>query len=348
MSVCLMVASSSAHGLQIILNDLGGAAPGSLAGDGFNVAADYWESHFNDNTVVSIDVGFSTLNPGVLGQAQSYTQSTSYASIRDALINDVTTSTDQTVADHLMLSDSLSFLSTDSSGHVFFDNNNSNNNRYLNVNRANLKALGLAGASSLPDATITFSDAFGYDFDPSDGVSSSLFDFVGIAIHEIGHALGFVSGVDYIDYYSGSGGGAGAVNSFESFPIYSVLDLFRFSERSLAMAPTAQDLGIGDAAQYFSTDAGQSVIAPFATGRYNGDGTQASHWKNIAGIGILKPTISRGSVGVFTENDLLAFDAIGFDRVTVATPPPVPVPISSTLFLFLVGLLSMNYARKII
>ncbi len=345
----LVTLSSQSLALQIILNDVGGADPNSQAGIAFRAASQFWESNFSDNIAVHLDVGFTSLGSNILGQARSFSQSTSYADIRNAIIQDITTNTDQVAATHLPISEALSFLSNDPNGNIFLDDNGSKNNSFLNVNRANLKALGLAQPSSLPDAEITFSSDFGFDFDQSDGVASHLFDFIGIATHEIGHALGFVSGVDFLDYYSGDGPGNGILTSFDNRSIYSVLDLFRFSDRSLDQGPSTRDLAFKDATQYFSIDDGLTNTALFSTGSYNGDGKQASHWKNISDIGILKPTISRGSIGSFTENDFLAFDVIGYDRIeTTSEPEPVPVPLPSNLLLMLVGILSINYARKII
>ena len=60
--------------------------------------------------------------------------------------------------------------------------------------------------------SIGFNSAFAFDFDPRDGISSSAFDFEGVVIHEIGHALGFVSVIG---------------NSSVSNPIFFPWDLFR-------------------------------------------------------------------------------------------------------------------------
>lgn len=344
--LCSFMFCPQALGLQIILNDTGGAAPGTEPGDAFAVAASFWEDQFSDPIDVYIDVGFSTLGSGILGQAQSFTTPTSYTDIRSALFSDIQTDTDSTVFNHLPVSQFLSFLTNEPDGSLIIDDNQSVNNSTLKVNNANLKALGLL-SNAQTDAAITFSDQFAYDFNPDDGVSSTLFDFVGIAIHEIGHALGFVSGVDFIDFYSANGPGSGVVSTFDFWDIFSVLDLFRFSQRSLSFGESTRDLAIFDASQYFSIDDGLTAIAPFSSGRYNGDGHQASHWENITDIGIMKPTISRGQVGEFTLNDLLAFDAIGFDPIFQEgpeeppnpEPEPVPIPLPPSTSLFLLGLL---------
>jgi hypothetical protein len=68
------------------------------------------------------------------------------------------------------------------------------------MSTSNAKALGLvAGNAPGIDGSITFSSNFSFDLDPSDGISAGDYDFVGIATHELGHLLGFVSGVDVLD-----------------------------------------------------------------------------------------------------------------------------------------------------
>ena len=58
----------------------------------------------------------------------------------------------------------------------------------------------------------------------------------------------------------------------------------------------------------------------FSTGRLNGDGRQASHWKDNLGLGILDPTFAPGELGMVTPLDVRAFDVIGYDLVVVPEP----------------------------
>ncbi|MEG8055071.1 hypothetical protein QP185_20865 [Sphingomonas aerolata] len=85
-----------------------------------------------------------------------------------------------------------------------------------------------------------------------------------MAIHEIGHALGFVSGVDLLDVYGiGDGPGSGALGySLNDTSIYSALDMFRYSadptDILLGSAPSL-DLSVGGM-KYFSINGGNSAL----------------------------------------------------------------------------------------
>ena len=222
-----------------------------------------------------------------------------------------------------------------------FDNDDSANNATLAITRANAKALGYTGLTGA-DATIRFSSDFAFDFDPTNGIANNSYDFLGIAIHEIGHALGFVSGVDTYDVLGTNGPNAADDRNFNNFTINSVLDLYRYTSDPGNVAPGGPflDWSTGGSA-YFSLDKGATMFTLggntglFSTGQFNGDGRQASHWKDNAyaggalcsnatkvPIGILDPTAGRCEELAVTAMDIAAFDVMGWNtRVNVLAHP---------------------------
>lgn len=333
----LLACVSTSSALHIVLNAAPGMAPAALAG--FQLAANYWQSQLADNVTVNIDVDFSVLGANILGSTGSSQEVFFAADILDALAADATTATDFLAVGNLpSLSTlgSLSFLTQRNteagSAIASLDNDDlndsdSNNNRYLAVNSANARALGWdPNDANYVDASISFSSLFSWDFDPSDGIGTGLQDFVGVTIHEMGHALGFVSGVDDVDYFITQ------PLDLDEYAVFSVLDLFRYS------APGTLDLSVGSPS-YFSLDGGMTQLGLLSTGSTvnGGDGRQASHWKDHLGLGIMDPTANpAGQVNTPTALDLVAFDAIGWDLV----PEP------SAALLALVGIATGLARRK--
>ncbi|RYF40306.1 MAG: PEP-CTERM sorting domain-containing protein [Cytophagaceae bacterium] len=135
--------------------------------------------------------------------------------------------------------------------------------------------------------------------------------------------------------------------------------MFRYSTdptNILLGADTSLDLSVGGE-KYFSVDGGKTALFgnTFSTGRYNGDGQQASHWSDTAGCaignGIMDPTFCFGQTGYVTGLDLAAYDAMGWnlstDALTYGTTSTssiysqfvVPaVPETSTWGMMIVGL----------
>jgi hypothetical protein len=297
--------------------------------DGFAEAGGLWSSIFSDNVTVKIDINFIALGTNILGQAGSTQQTFSYTQVRNALNADKSSTEDNTAVTNLSSNPAFNMLLNRTynnpngigSATTYLDNDGDANNTTIRMTNANAKALGLA-TTGTSDASISFSNLFTWDFDRSNGITAGTFDFVGVAAHEIGHALGFISGVDILDINSPNV--VDNVNYYyndNQFTFVNTLDLFRYSTASTAQG--AIDWTADTRDKYFSLDGGSTKIVSFSTGVNYGDGSQASHWKDNLGIGIMDPTFGKGELGIISENDKLALDVIGWNRAS-ATAVPEP------------------------
>lgn len=286
---------------------------------GFQLAANFIQSRFSDNVNVVIDRGFTSLGGGILGSAGSITQPFNYTDFRSAVINDVSSSSDATYAANLpggSFSVYTNRTTNNGNSSVPYLDTIGPNTTNVELTTANAKALGLSSSTG-PDAFITISSDFPWDFDNTNGVSAGSQDFVGVAIHELMHAMGFVSGVDDLDFSPGS-------SSDDDYRV-SALDFTRHSAASFA-AFADVDFTADARAKYFSVDGGVTNLTPgagggFSTGVNFGDGRQASHWKDNLGLGIMDPTsLPTGQTNIVTALDLRALDVIGWNLVSVPEP----------------------------
>jgi hypothetical protein len=330
--------SSVADAATINLIDIGGVS-GSRAEQGFRIAAAYWSDMLTNDVTIDLAVRFAALNPGIIGSTGSSRNDVSTARWASAVNSTKSNSTlDRNIVLPTLTNGGASFITN---GVLANGNDDLTTQRYVDgtttssqtlyLNTSLTKALGLTPAyvpaqnPNRYDGTVTFSSNFGFDFDPTDGISDNTFDFIGVAIHEIGHALGFVSGVDFLDIYGvgpGNSPNEGTLGySLNDTSIYSALDMFRYSRDPNNIASgsgPSLDLAVGGT-KYFSIDGGQTALFDntMSTGRFNGDGQQASHFKDTPGCqignGIMDPTFCFGQTGFVTGLDLAAYDAMGWN-----------------------------------
>ena len=358
------LAVAGSHAATINLIDQGGVT-GSPAEMGFNIAAGYWAHMLTNNATINLGVKFAALGPGIIGSTGSRRMDYSVADWQAAFNSTKSLSSiDQNIVLPALTGGGFSGMTTGVNGSGNNDIgvpavqiNGKTASKTLYANSSVVKALG--GAVATPndfDGNVTFSSNFSFDFNPSNGITAGQMDFIGVAIHEIGHALGFVSGVDFFDYYSfPNGPGRGALGyDLNDTSVFSALDMFRYS------APGLIDLTVGGT-KYFSVDGGATALMgnTFSTGSYNGDGRQASHWKDAVGcgaqLGIMDPTFCYGQMGFITGLDLAAYDAMGWNLgvdalqyagISTADIYAAAVPEPSTWALMFAGLGLMGVAAR--
>lgn len=273
-------------------------------------AAETWMALIRTPATVYIDVDFgptrfgSPYPGGVLGSTDSNFPDfgTNWSSMRSRLISRANS---QAETDLLNTAPSTSGIPT-TEGNCTIVYLSEIPNRALGVQNSTAPApTDDPGDGSVP--SIGFNSAFLYDFDPSNGVDSNKQDFNATALHEIGHALGFVSHT-------------GLKELVPSNPvIVTTWDLYRFRTGiSTATFPTAQRVTSSGGEQVQFTGGGTTRLSTGRPDGSGGDNNQASHWKdNVQNsgtyIGIMDPTGADGDLDELTQVDLDTLDFIGYD-----------------------------------
>jgi len=349
---CASVAAPATAGTTIQLNGIN-TITNANARLGYTIAAKYWESVLTNDATVVFNVGFAPLRTGVLAQAGSTRADVATSTVYSAMLSTGNSALDTAAMGTLTTQIAagggtgvnMVLSSLTNTSNKFFDTSHGvgTNNDTTYANTSVLKALGLLGGTNV-DANITFGSTINFDFNPSNGVSAGQTDFIGVAIHEMGHGLGFVSGVDFYDVYGGpKGPGRGIFTDAEFQEIgglNSTLDFFRYGSTGIL------DWSVGSNS-YFSIDGGLTEFngnSNFSSGAYNGDGYQASHWqapRNNAGnftctktdrVGVMNPYLCSGQTGDVTVEDIAAFDAMGWNVSIDALNSPNYYATSSDIY----------------
>ncbi len=274
--------------------------PGSITQEqieGIELAGNIWSSYLQ-NSGVEVNVHFEMtsglLTSGKLAGATPYIKKINYDKLKLGLAADGTANINL-----------LPTSNEDSNYYSVILQDGSVDSSYYEVlqTTANSKALGndLSEDTSGLDLYIQLESSANWSYDyVNSNTPNDKYDFVSVVLHELGHGLGFVSGID---------------TQTSQLTLPTTLDMFRYSSYSASQG--AIDYAVGGN-KYFSSDGGQTQTGEFATGVdtiLGGDGDQGSHWKvsSQAYLGIMSSTIQQGETRQISALDLTTFDYIGWD-----------------------------------
>jgi hypothetical protein len=245
----------------------------ALAPAGFTsalaVVASYIDSLITNPIMVTIKIGWGEVDGNRLPAqdlAEAYSDGFFYAygAVRDALVSSVTTATQATAIGNLPATDPLP-------------------GSQLWVPTAEAEALGLPNSNVGIVGGVGFSSTAGFAFDPSNRIVPGQYDFIGVAEHEITHALGRYTQIT-------PGGPA---------PAYTPLDLFRYS------APGVHATS-GNIPAYFSIDGGATALAPFDTA------SDPADWADSVQDDAFSADVPPGTLEQITPVDLSVLSVLGF------------------------------------
>lgn len=313
-------ANTRATGLDVQYNLSSAVAANTEFVAALELAAQTWEAVINDEITVVMSVGF-TSGAGFIAAAGSSSATAPYATFRNALIADAS-------AEEAALVGSLPAAPLDFDyGGFIYTPGISQSEDITNINTALVPALGFNDVNSGSDASITFNTDFPFDNDPTTPLEPGAVDVVYVMTHELGHALGFVSGTDgpnfpsVWDYFRT--GGEGAANDADDLAQWASVDRVMSQGGNAALDAVGSIAGLAENNFRLSTGTGAG-----------GDGRQASHWKDQSllpqtnVIGVMDPTFEGGAgidtLNILSDADLVAFSLMGYDIDFPFAPSSTP------------------------
>ncbi len=278
---------------NMVFNITSSLPPGAL--EALAEVEAYIEGQFSDPITVTVNFSFAALAPGILGQTGSNYVLATWPNARAGLQAGMDPS--DTIQNSFPTTATIPVRYNGNSATVTDED-------FIYFTRANYNAT--IGSSSGSAATIQFSSNYPWDYTPQDGIDSGMHCFQSVIVHEVGHALGFVSGAD------------GRPSDIEA------LDIYRFQR-----SDGAADYNPDTLAEFGTTPRLSDINAPgtdddsnsdLITVEYqmaDGNPNQASHFRAMnPGIYIMDPSLSSGETfypNFYRSGDLNMFDAIGYD-----------------------------------
>ncbi len=293
---------------------------------GFEMAGRVWSNYLTDDVTVNVHVEMvNELPENVIGGALTGWQAQEkYETFVDAIRYDRTSTDDYNAVNNLAMKRDGKKFNTLVNGTQVKDLEK------INLTNANAKAAGMLTANNTDlDGYIVFNTLANKPNSWNYGYTNSLvpndkLDFLSVATHELGHILGFASGIDdpgWLNAISNSIYDDKKIDGKKA-TYFSPLDQFRYSNQSANTYNNADDrMGLPDlsigGSKYFSIDRGRTSLGEMSTGedtRLGGDGEQASHWKHQNNpLGIMSPLLNTGVRRSLSALDVRAFDVIGWN-----------------------------------